>query len=446
VRALGVAGFLVPLVALGCGAAQQVELALDTSQRYQKMEGLGATVPWTPIWTRKKPLFPPKGFIAPRHAKLTGHQQPVPPALLSKLLDDAVFDLGLSRLRLEVGPYMEKGNDNADPRLTDPNGFYFSWLDCCVEEIVLPVKQRIERRGDRLVLTVSYAIENWETPKWLQQPEEYAEFARTVLLHLRDKYGLVPDYWVLGNESRMGHSAMVLLGQWLRENGFATRFAFPEGVNLKVSLQYVDELKRKFPQAAAYIGQVTYHTYGAGGNAERHALRDWARELGVSTAMTEKIGAGVDQLYLDLTEANISGWQRYSLVGFSDKPLKGTYFYITPDRRSYHPSLGYWELRQYFRYVRQGAVRVSVTSTSDALKPVAFVLPRGKVVVVVLNKGGAQQVQLANLPAGTYAVSYARAQGPAQELAPLRVARGQRAAVSVPARCVLTLTGDPPRY
>ena len=441
-----VAGLVVAvlMVASAVGAGAALELVFDAQTKYQTMEGLAATVPWSPIWTKNKPLFPPKGFIAKRHEKVTGRQEPVPAELMNQILDAAVFELGLTRLRLEVGPYMEKGNDNDDPDAANPKGFYFSWLDCCVEEVVLPIKERMEKRGDRLVLTVSYAIENWETPKWLQEPREYFEFARTVLAHLRKKYKLEPDYWVLGNESRMGHSAMPMLGEWMKREGYPTRFAFPEGVNLPTCIRYMNELKKRRPQAEPFIGQVTYHIYGRGTNAHRNALRDWARELGVTTAMTEKIGAGPDQLFLDLTEADASGWQRYSLMWFGDKPGRGTYFTIKKDGAGFLRSRQYWELYQYFHYVRPGATRVKMSSTHESVRPVAFLSPKGKPVVVILNKGGVRQVWIKGLPAGRYAASFSARGRASKELAPLQVEGDQATTVELPAVAVMTLTADRP--
>ena len=437
------AGSLLVVAVSAAVTKEPVVLVFDPNTTHQKMEGLEATVPWNPIWTKTKPQFPSKGFIAERHENVKGRQEPVPAALMNQILDAAVFGLGLTRLRLEVGPYMEKGNDSGDPGITNLDGFYFSWLDCCVEEMVLPIKERIEKRGDRLVLTVSYAIENWETPKWLQDPREYAEFARTVLTHLREKYKLIPDYWVLGNESRMGHSAMVILGKWLKKEGFATRFAFPEAVNLQTSVETMNELNRKYPQAAAFIGQVTYHIYGKGGNPERHKLRDWAKGLGVTTAMTEKIGAGPDQLYLDLTEADVAAWQRYSLVWFGDEPGEGTYFMIQPDHSGFLRSHQYWELRQYFHYIRPGAMRVNITSSDTSVKPVAFLSPKGNPVVVILNRGGACQARIRGLPDGRYMSSFSAAGQPGKELLPVDVAAGLPVAIGLPGQSVLTLTADP---
>lgn len=441
---LVLAGLLIMGAAYVSAAQGPVALVFDGGTTYQKMEGLGATVPWNPIWTKRKPEFPPRGFIAERHKDVRGRQEPVPAALMDEMLDAAVFELGLTRLRLEVGPYMEKGNDNAAPETTNPAGFYFSWLDCCVEEVVLPIKERLAERGDRLVLTLSYAIENWETPQWLQQPAEYGEFARTVLTHLRRKYDLVPDYWVLGNESRMGHGAMPALGEWMEKEGLPTRFAFPEAVNLKTSIEYMNELKRERPPAARFIGQVTYHIYGAGGNRERNILRDWARGLGVTTAMTEKIGAGPDELLLDLTEANASAWQRYGLMWFGDEPGKGTYFTIKPDCSGFLRSRQYWELHQHFHYVRPGAVRVKITSTDASVKPVAFLSPRRKPVVVIMNSGVARKAVIEGLPAGRYAVSLSAMGRPSEGLPPVDAAAGAGQAINLPARSVMTLTADPP--
>ena len=44
------------------------------------------------------------------------------------------------------------------------------------------------------------------------------------------------------------------------------------------------------------------------------AIGSRARELGLGTAMLEHIGSGADDLYKDLTLANVSAWQQYTLA------------------------------------------------------------------------------------------------------------------------------------
>jgi hypothetical protein len=256
------------------------------------------------------------------------------------------------------------------------------------------------------------------------------------------KYKLVPDYWVLGNESKMGHRAMILLGRWMQDQSFVTRFAFPEAMNLQKSVEYMNELKHEYPQAAAFIGQVTYHIYGKGGNPERNRLRDWARELGVTTAMTEKLAAGPEQLFLDLTEADVSGWQRYALMWFGEKPDNGTYFVINPDYSGFLRSQQYWELRQYFNYIRSGAVRVNITSSDASVKPVAFLSPNGKPVVVILNEGGEYELLIQGLPAGHYMVSFSATGQSEKKLPPVEVAADLPTAIKLLGQSVVTLTAD----
>lgn len=107
-------------------------------------------------------------------------------------------------------------------------------------------------------------------------------------------------------------------------------------------------------------------------------------------------------------------------------------------------------LRQYMQYVRPGDVRVEVFSSSDRVKPVAFVKPDGKVVAVLLNDGDAQQViLLRGLPAGIYAIERTRPEPLGETLPSLAVEAGGQLVLSLPAGTVTTLhplaAARPPR-
>ncbi len=96
-------------------------------------------------------------------------------------------------------------------------------------------------------------------------------------------------------------------------------------------------------------------------------------------------------------------------------------------------------LRQYFRYIRAGALRVGATSDRPGMDPLAFVNTGGRPVVVV-KADGPGSVDVVGLPAGRYLVSYATARGSSPET-PVLLRSGAALSASIPERGVLTVAG-----
>ena len=135
---------LAACVPLRAADDEPVKIVFDPTAEYQVIEGFGAAIPWIPIWSKTKPEVPPQGFFGVTYRNLKGRKDPLPSSFMEHILDAAVYELGLTRLRLEVGPYMEKEKDNDDPNEVNLDAFCFSWLDSCVEEIVLPIEKRLK--------------------------------------------------------------------------------------------------------------------------------------------------------------------------------------------------------------------------------------------------------------------------------------------------------------
>ena len=57
--------------------------------------------------------------------------------------------------------FYEKINDNADPKVANPAGFQFSYIDYQVENIVLPLQRRLAARGERLFINLCYIDFRW---------------------------------------------------------------------------------------------------------------------------------------------------------------------------------------------------------------------------------------------------------------------------------------------
>ncbi len=433
--------------AAGAGAPP-VRIVVDSTIRYQRILGWEA-------------------------AAEAGQEVAPLPRYRDRLLALAVDSVGLNRLRLGLRSGQENSrdywsdaragrlkqswrcvrystvNDNADPNVIAWSGFHFSDLDFVVETVVLPMKKRLEARGERLFVTLTYIVFLAGCPneRYIHtDPEEYAEFILAASLHLRSRYGLVPDAWELVNEpdntafwrgEQLGR-ALVATARRLRAAGFAPRFVAPSTANPARAVEYFDGLAR-VPGALEWMSELSYHRYaGAVSRATLRGIAERASQHHLATAMLEHMTSGYEDLHEDLRSANVSAWEQFALAYPGKKDGGGAYFLVQQRRRG--PVVVTGErtrlLRQYFHYIRTGAVRVEAHSQDPSLDPLAFVQD-GRVVVVVKAESGAR-VAVAGLPRGRYVVSYAT-EGESSPEIPLELAPGAPLLASIPDRGVLTI-------
>ena len=123
--------------------AERATVTIDTLARFQIMTGWEA------------------------HAQ-SGESNPQFREFRDPLFDQAVKDVGINRLRVEIRAGAENRvdftlatsdsekcnrwdtvNDNDDPRVINPAGFHFTALDSTIVRVVLAMKQRLEARGER---------------------------------------------------------------------------------------------------------------------------------------------------------------------------------------------------------------------------------------------------------------------------------------------------------
>lgn len=390
-----------------------------------------------------------------------------------RLMDKAV-DLGISRLRLEVRSGAENPRDywaemragrlrenwrcvryatvssGPDPNTINWGGFHFTDLDHKVEQVVLPLKARLAARGERLFLNLEYVAfygQCRDVPYIHTDPELYARFIEATSLHLRQKYGLVPDAWEVMLEpdntrfwrgAQLGQ-ALVATGRRLRAAGFTPRFIGPSTAHMDRASDYFDDLV-KVPGALPLLSELSYHRYGGIGRSSVEAIAQRAERYHIDSAMLEHIGADYDELQRDLEIGRVSAWQQFALA-FPADDNGAQYFVIEKSggvptvRAGSRTSF----LRQYFHYIRPGAVRIGARAAAAVMAPLAFVNADGRFVVVVKADAGGS-VAVAGLPAGPYTISYTTAAGSAPERR-VALAAGAALTASIPDRGVLTIAG-----
>lgn len=389
------------------------------------------------------------------------------------LLDRVVGELGLNRVRLELRsgqehpvdyftPYREGAaarptwrsrwyevvNDNADPDSIDPAGFQFAASDYDIEQIVLPLRERLAARGERLYVNLNYVDFGRSAFEHSTNAAEYGEFLLAAFQHMQAKYGFVPDAVEISlepdNTPNWGPgaiaAAIVAAGDRLATAGFRPDFIAPSTTNASRALEYLDEIVRH-PRVLEYLTDISYHRYSGASAATIRAIGDRAVQYGLRAGMLEHIGSGVADLYEDLTAGRNSTWQQYAIGDCTPGDDGGRYYVVDvtdPRRPVVRMGSRTRLLRHYFARVRAGAVRIGAASGDQRFAPLAFRNPSGAVVVVVrASSGGSFRVQ--GLPAGAYVREYTTVRETAVALPDVILREGGTLEATLPAAGVMTI-------
>jgi O-glycosyl hydrolase len=374
-----------------------------------------------------------------------------PLAARERILDVAVNEVGLTRLRFEGSrrQWEDVRNDDGDPYHVTAAAFDATDIDQRVEEVILPFKKRVEARGDPFCMYLSPSFfdggSSGSAPAWmLGSPAEYAEWALAFIEHLKSKYGLEPDFYSVCNEAGNNNAfgpqivADIIreLGPRMAQAGLKTRIEFPECVNAGASWRYIQSTQND-PELWKYVGVLSYHLYGD--RTPRPQIRDFAAARGIPTAQTEFMGTTINDLYEDLTEGGVSYWEHYGMAGSWGG--NGTYLQTSLDGNAISFYGQTWNFRQVMHYVRPGAARIGANSDNPDVRALAF-LRDSQVTVVLLRTTPPwepRDVTITGLPAGRYGVSVASAGTPARELGAQVVDDSGRLSVTVPSGGVMTV-------
>jgi O-glycosyl hydrolase len=390
------------------------------------------------------------------------------------VLDMAANDLGINRVRVEIKSGTENPvdywtqyingqisrdvwkqhwfdivNDNNDPNVINPSGFQFSDLDAKIDSVVLPLKQRVEANGEHLFINVDYVDFGSSTFEHKDHPDEYAEFVLATYQHLQSKYGWVPDAWEVILEPDTGTASwsgtqigncVAAAAAMLVAHGFTPHFILPSTTDMGNAVPM-------FNQAVAvagvlpYVSEISYHRYGGVSDSNLQAIANRAKQLGIDTAMLEHIGSSYEDLHQDLKVGMNSAWQQFTLSYPTDD--NGAQYYTIGLSNPNNPTITMGSrtkyLRQYFKFIRAGAVRIGAGSDNGAMDPLAFINTNGKYVVVIkASQGGSFSIQ--GLPVGTYGIKYTTDTQYNIDITPDVVLNsGQSLTASIPDKGVITI-------
>ncbi|HKQ77201.1 MAG TPA: hypothetical protein VJ810_26120 [Blastocatellia bacterium] len=390
------------------------------------------------------------------------------------LFDAAVNDLGINRVRLEIQNGVENPvdyftmyyngqisssewrahryeviNDNDDPFVINPARFQFATIDQTIDTVIIPIKQRLEARGEKLYVNLTYVDFGPSAFEHKDYAEEYAEFMLATFLHLRDRYGWTPDSIEIvleadnasWNGTQVGQ-AIVATGDRLKANGFHPSFVAPSTTNMGNAIKFFDQIVQ-VPRATQYISELSYHRYGGVSDENLQTIGNRALQYGISAAHLELIGANYLDLHKDLTLGRNSSWSQFTLAwvtsdGFDD----GGKYYVVDDHDPNQPVVQVGSrtkfLRQYFQYVRRGAVRIGAVSGNPEFEPLAFVNPDCKQTVIIKAERSVG-FSIQGLPSGVYGVKYTTDFNYNVDRADVTINAGQSLQTSILAPGVITI-------
>jgi hypothetical protein len=199
------------------------------------------------------------------------------------------------------------------------------------------------------------------------------------------------------------------------------------------AVTYFDDLIQ-VPGALQYLREFSYHRYGGVSDTNLQAIADRAVQHNITTSMLEWWfgNATYHILHKDLTMGRNSAWQQETIRGFFDID--------DSDARNPIVSIddGTEFTRQYYRFVRRGAVRIAATSDSAVFDPVAFINANGRYVVVV-KAGSGGDFTIDGLPTGAYGIKYTTAGEYDIDLPDQSISAGEYLTAGIPNAGVLTV-------
>ncbi len=255
-------------------------------------------------------------------------------------------------------------NDNNDST-TDVRGFHFTELDATIENVVIPLRTRLEAKGEDLHVNVCYVAftdQNAGGTYLHDQPNEYAEFVSAVYQHLKTKWNIVPDRWEAVLEpdrvsqwtaSKLG-AALDAAALRLRTDGIEPSFIAPSTSNTSNTIPWAKDIIA-YPNAKAALKELSYHrdsdSNGVNENATwwlADSLNIRASMLGWSPEYTKP-----DVMMNDIIYYNNAVWQQGPINSLFDITRNGDSLSIVRKRNTVTIGL-------FSRFIKPGAVRLDV--------------------------------------------------------------------------------------
>ncbi len=401
-------------------------IQIDPGQRFQTIAGFGGFGGQDVYW-RPGPHTSP-GFVK-----------------------NVVDDLGLTIHREEIPLNFETVNDNDDPNVLDLSKFNVT-ENTPGDDGIAPLSKHfavMKSLKDAGVGTFIASV--WSPPRWMKwnnqagngtkdqnsapayttsptaqtnqlKPENYEEFAEMLVAYVRilkretgiDLYALS-----LQNEPRFSQfyqscvysgealrDVIKVVGRRFRKEGIGTKLFLPEDIGYTDAVRGLLLPTLNDPEARQYVGLVAVHGYafdgvqpGSADAATWQTIYGWGQPHNLPLWMTETsgfkndLGGAVklaDALYVALRFGQVSGWLFWQLA---EQDL-GDYSLMSSSGQK---SKRFFVSKQFYRFIRPGAVRLGAEGSAADVLTLAFKNGLQTVIVLVNRGSGASVVKLSGI-------------------------------------------------
>lgn len=441
-----------------------VEITVETTKTYQTIAGFGGFGAQDVYWSNG-------------------------PFTSGRFVKDIVEDLGTTIIRDELPTSFEIENDNDDPNVTNLDGYN---LTRSIPGHHAPFAARVPHlKAMRAAGVETFIVSVWSPAPWMKwnnridngtpnndapaynanpttasnqlKVANYEEFAEMCVAYCRIfKREIGIDLYALSiqNEPRFSQSyqscvydgpalrdLLIVVGRRFKKENITTKLFAPEDVGWFDGVKGMTLPMLENAEARSYLDIVATHGYALDGILPAstdattwQAMYGWGAAHGLPLWMTETSGYSNDlagaislnnAMYTALRFGNVSAWVFWSLSG---EGLSG-YNLISNNGLK---SKRYFVSKQYYRYVRPGAVRVEASTANADILPLAFVKD-GLTTLVISNVGNTETpVQIkGDGTSAQYKVFRTSATENCKELT--NVKAGER--IVLPAQSVVTLVG-----
>jgi len=314
-------------------------------------------------------------------------------------------DIGMSMARFGIiDTEFEPVNDNSDPYVTDLNNFN-------KDAIALETMKML----DKYTGVEKYILTMWSPPAWMKRNkalsaegyatdnilephyyEEYGEHMAAVVKTVKNETGLDLYAVSLQNEPQFNEpyascqvdpwemrDLIKVVGPRLETEGLDTKIFWAEALPAQGAIKsYISAVKND-DVAKKYADIVAIHNYdadginvGGAGADEWARIYDWAQEPepACPTWMTETSGHAnswdgalelAGNIYNALGYGNASAWVYWSFAVNKESEVFG----LVVDNK---PTSKFYVSKQYYKFIRPGAIRIDMTSSDEEIPCLAF--------------------------------------------------------------------------
>jgi glucuronoarabinoxylan endo-1,4-beta-xylanase len=373
-----------------------------------------------------------------------------------RFVNDVVNDLGCTMLRDELPPGFEPQNDNNDPNNIDLTKFNLT-------EQVPGEHQPLRVRFDywkalRDAGMRKFIVTVWSPPAWMkwnkrlnngttnqnfapaynrnpdansnqlktEYYEEYAEFCAAFCKVFEQELGFPLYAFGIQNEPRFSQfynscvydgpalrDLLKVVGKRFEREGLKTLLFAPEDVGWFDGIKQMTMPIFDDPEARKYLGAQATHGYAFDGitagsvDAKTwETMYKWGEPYNIPLWMTETSGfdnnaaGGINlakAMYTALRFGRVTTWVYWTI---STDAVDG---YSMMDKNG-NKGRSYYVSKQFFRFIRPGAVRIEANSPDANLLPLAFKNGNSETVVITNTSGFAKSVTVTGVSGGTYKV------------------------------------------